>query len=122
MSVTINYKYKSTKNNSSNLVLFTDEKFNIFALKKLISSNEYSFISDLIKTKDIKKKIISFDVSSKRKIILVSVIKNINIANLENLGAKFYDLFKDLKQNEFNLISDSAPNKIKNFIGYFYMV
>ena len=64
MSVTINYKNKSTKNNSSNLILFTDEKFNIFALKKLISSNEYSFISDLIKTKNIKKKIISFDVSS----------------------------------------------------------
>ena len=119
MSVTINYKNKSTKNNSSNLILFTDEKFNIFALKKLISSNEYSFISDLIKTKNIKKKIISFDVSSKRKIILVSIIKNINTADLENLGAKFYDLFKDLKQNEFNLISDSAPSKIKNLIGNF---
>ena len=32
---------------------------------------------------------------------------------LENLGAKFYDLFKDLKQNEYNLNSDTLSNKFK---------
>ena len=72
MSVTIIYKNKSSKNNLSNLILFTDEKFSVFGLKKHISSKEYSFVSDLIKTQDLKNKIISFDVNSKKKIILVS--------------------------------------------------
>ena len=36
-----------------------DEKFNIPTLKKYISNSEYKYISDLIKTKDLKKRIIS---------------------------------------------------------------
>ena len=67
MSITINYKNSSKKNNSSNIVLFVDEKFNISNLKKHLSSFDYSFISDLLKTKDLKKKILSFDVNSKKK-------------------------------------------------------
>ena len=67
MSVTINYKRNSLKKNSSSLILFTDEKFNILALKKHILKAEYLFVSDLIKTKDLKKNILSFDISSKKK-------------------------------------------------------
>ena len=119
MSVKIYYKNNSTKKNSSNLILFTDEKFNITSLKKLVSNNDYSFISDLIKVKDFKKKILSFDITSKRKIILISLNKNIKSSELENLGAKFYDLIKDSKQIEYNLNSDSLSGNLKNFIGYF---
>ena len=75
MSVTINYKNNSSKTNSSNLIMFSDENFNISPLKKQISSSEHTFVKDLIKTMDIKKKILSFDISSKRKIILVSLKK-----------------------------------------------
>ena len=71
MSIKISYKNNQSKT-SSNLVLFVDEKFSVLNLKKHISGQEYSFIIDLIKTKDKKKNIIIFDVSSKRKIILVS--------------------------------------------------
>ena len=56
MSVKINYKNSLSKINSSNLVLFTDENFNISSLKKYISHSEQSYISDLLKTKDVKKK------------------------------------------------------------------
>ena len=56
MSLKINYKNKITKKNLDNLILFTDEKYNISSLKKHISSNEYLFVLDLIKTKDKKKK------------------------------------------------------------------
>ena len=56
MSVTINYNKNLSKKNSSNIVLFLDENFNISGLKNHISGPEYSFIADLIKTKDIKKK------------------------------------------------------------------
>tara|TARA_B100000579_G_scaffold269839_1_gene222790 strand:- start:1153 stop:1341 length:189 start_codon:yes stop_codon:yes gene_type:complete len=60
MSVSIIYKNFSLKKNIPNLVLFVDEKFNILTLKKHISSKEYSFIADLVKTKDPKKKNTSF--------------------------------------------------------------
>ena len=56
MSVQITYKNVSAKKNLSNLVLFVDEKFNISILKNNISKSEYSYIADLIKTKDLKKK------------------------------------------------------------------
>ena len=58
MTVQISYKNTKTKNNTNNIVLFVDEKFNISNLKKYISGKEYSIISDLLKAKDIKKKII----------------------------------------------------------------
>ena len=119
MTVTINYKNKSTKISSSNLIMFSDENFNISPLKKHISSSEHNFVKDLIKTMDLKKKIISFTISSKRKIILVSQKKNIKNSDMENLGAKFYDLFKDAKENIFTLNSNTISEKSKNSVGNF---
>ncbi len=119
MSVQIIYKNTHLKNKLSNHVLFVDEKFNIAGLKNYISESEYSFISDLIKIKDHKKKIITFDLSSKKKIIIISLKKNLTSSDAENLGAKFYDLFKNEKQNVFNLNSDSISSKHKIIVGYF---
>ena len=119
MTVQINYKNSSSKKNSSNLVLFVDEKFNINGLKKHILSSDYNYISDLIKKRDEKKKILDFDISSKKKIILVSLKKNISNSEVENLGANFYDQFKSKKINEFNLDSDTLQKQQKNIIGYF---
>ena len=76
MSIQIYYKNKFSIKNPSNLILFVDEKFSSSPLKKHISNSEYAFVSDLIKNKDLKKNIASFDVSSKKKIILVSIKKN----------------------------------------------
>ena len=119
MSITINYKNISNNKNNSNAILFVDEKFNVLNIKKHISSSEYSFISDLIKKTDLKKKIVTFDISSKKKIILISITKNITSSDVENLGAKFYDTLKDFKLNEHQLNSDTAPNNIKNLVGHF---
>jgi leucyl aminopeptidase len=119
MSVQINYKNRVSKKNIPNLVLFVDEKFNISNLKKHILSSDYNYISDLIKKRDEKKKIIAFDISSKKKIILVSLNKNITNSEAENLGANFYDQFKSNKINEFNLESESLSIKQKNILGYF---
>ena len=119
MTVQINYKNIGSKNVKGNLVLFVDEKFSISSLKKHVSSSEYSFISDLLKTKDLKKKIITFDLNSEKKIILVSIKKNLSNSEAENLGAKFYDQFKDLKHSKYNLNSDTIPIELKNIIGCF---
>ena len=87
MSVQINYKNSLSKKNISNLVLFVGENFNISSLKKHISNSGYSYISDLLKTKDLKKKILTFDISSKRKIILISFKDKLINSEAENLGA-----------------------------------
>ena len=55
MTLHINYKNISPKKNISNLILFTDEKFNIQSLKEYFLKNEFSYILDLLKKSDLKK-------------------------------------------------------------------
>ena len=119
MSIQINYKAGPSKKKSSNLVLFVDENFNITGLKKLISNEEYAFIGDLLAINDKKKKIIAYDLNSRRRIILISIKKKITTSEVEALGAKFYDIFKDIKQNHFDINSETAKNTLQNFVGYF---
>ena len=90
MAVQINYKSNTLKNYLLNLVLFVDEKFNISGLKKHISNSEFSYISDLLKTSDLKKDLLFFEVNSKKTIFLVSIKKDIKTSDVENLGAKFH--------------------------------
>ena len=71
MSIKISYSNKSIKKISSNLVLFTNDKLEIKSLKKYLSTSEFSYINDLLKSIDIKKKIFLFELSSRKKIILI---------------------------------------------------
>ena len=73
MTVQINYKTNSSNKVLSNLVLFTDEKFNTNEFKKHISNSEFSYISDLLKTNDLKKDLLVFEINSKKKIFLASI-------------------------------------------------
>ena len=75
MSIKINYANKAISKSSANLVLFTDEKFSSNGLKKYLSNSEFSYISDLLKTSDLKKNMFIFEVNSKKKIILISTKK-----------------------------------------------
>ena len=67
MSIKINYSHKAISKSSANLVLFSDEKFNMSNLKKYISNAEFSYINDLLKTSDLKKNIYVYEVNSKKK-------------------------------------------------------
>ena len=119
MSIKINYSNKSTSKSSINLVLFVNQNFNISGLKKIISDNEFSYISDLLKTSDLKKNLLFFKVSSKKTVFLVSIKTDIKISDIENLGAKFHSYINYDKQKEYFVNSDTINNKIKNFLGYF---
>ncbi len=119
MSININYIKSISKKSINNNVLFVDEKFNITSLKKHLSASEFSFVSDLIKIKDNKKKILKFDINSKKKIFLVSLKKNSKISDIENLGATFYNLFKENKENKYNFNSDTIPKQLKSNLGNF---
>ncbi len=119
MSIKLNYLNKSSSKISSNLVLFCDEKYNINGLKKYLSNNEFSYISDLLKITDLKKNLFIYDVSSKKKIILISIKKNLKSAEIESLGAEFCKKVNHGKNNEYLILSDSITEKNDNFLGYF---
>jgi leucyl aminopeptidase len=119
MSIKINYKNNGSKKPSNNLVLFTDEKFEIRPLKKHISNSEFFYINDLLKTSDLNKNLLVFELSSKKKIVLVSIKKNIRLSDIENLGAEFYGRINYGKNTDYYINSDSIVDKHKNFIGHF---
>ena len=119
MSIKINYSQKSAGKLSANTVLFVNEKFNTSHLAKYVSNSELSYINDLLKTNDLKNKIITFELSSKRKIILISIKKNIKNIDIENLGAKFYDKINFGKKSQYFVNTDSLIMKDKNFISHF---
>ena len=111
MSIKINYLKKTNSNPSSNLVLFSDDKFNVSGLKKYLSGSEFSYISDLLKTSDLKKNIFVFEVNSKKKIVLISIKKNLKSFDTENLGAEFYGRINYGKSSEYFINSDSITGK-----------
>ena len=119
MSVEINYKSIFGKKNSENLVLFVYDTLNISGLKKYISNKEFTFINDLLKVSDKKSKIFSYDINSKKKILLVSIQNNFKNSDFESLGGKFYNEIKEIKVKNLIINSDTIKKNSKNFIGYF---
>ena len=67
MSILISYKNNISKAKISNLIFFVDEKFSLTGLKKYFTDTENRFINDVLKSHNLSKKIISFDISSKKK-------------------------------------------------------
>ena len=119
MSIKINFSNKVSGKSSANNVLFADEKFNINGLKKHLSSSEFSYINDLLKTSDLKKNMFVFEVNSKKKIVLISIKKDLKSFDVENLGAEFYGRINYGKNSEYFINSDTVVGKYENFIGYF---
>ncbi len=119
MSIKINFKNKISNKALSNLVLFTDEKFNINLIKRYITGSEFSYINDLIKASDLDKNLFIFELSSKKKIVLISIKKNIKTFDIENLGAEFYSRINYEKRSEYFINTDSIIYTNKNFIEHF---
>jgi len=119
MTVQINYINSGLTKTLRNLVLFVDERFNISGLKKHLSTNEFSYISDLLKTNDLKKELIVFEVNSKKKIILISIKKDLKAFEAENLGAKFFTQINFGEKNQYFVNTDTITSKLENFAGYF---
>ena len=119
MTIKINYKNTGSKKSLTNLILFVDENFNISNLKKYLTNLEFSYISDLLKSSDLKKDLLFFEVNSKKIVFLVSIKKNLKISDIENLGAKFHGYINFDKKKEYFINSDTINSEIKNFVGYF---
>ena len=67
MSIEISYKKYKSNNKIANLILFVDEKYNIAPQKKHFNKYEIELINDLLKLHNLSNKIVSFDLSSKKK-------------------------------------------------------
>jgi len=119
MTIKINFSKKFSVKSSANVVLFADEKLNINGLKKYLSSTEFSYINDLLKTTDLKKNMFVYEVNSKKKIVLISIKKDLKSFDIENLGAEFYGRINYGKNSQYLINSDSIIGKYENFIGYF---
>ncbi len=119
MTIKINYLKKLSGKITGNLILFCDDKYDLKSLKKYLSNSEFSYISDLLKTSDLKKKLLVFDVHSKKKIVIISIKKNSKDFDIENLGAELYRLINYGKNTQYYLNSDSITEKNENLIGHF---
>ena len=73
MSIKISIKKNINNKDIKNFVLFCEKNFKINTIKKEITNDELSYIAGLLKNNDLKKNIYSFDVSSKKKIILINI-------------------------------------------------
>ncbi len=119
MTIKISYIKKKVNKNSNNLVLFTNEDFKIGSIKKYLSQSEFDYINDLLKVSDLKKKLLVFEINSKKKIVLISIKKNLKFSDVENLGAEFYASINYGKNLEYFVIPESIDSKLSNFVGYF---
>ena len=75
MSIKISFKKTIALNLIKNYVLFCDENFSVNNLRKYLSISETSYISDLIKTSDLKKKLLVFKINSKKTIYIIPIKK-----------------------------------------------
>ena len=119
MTIKINFKNSSPKNPTKNLILFVDDKFNTQPLKKFLSDTEFLYINDLLKTNDLKKNLFVFELTSKKKIVLVSIKKDIKIYDIENLGAELYGRINYGTNSEYFINCDSITSKYKDFLSHF---
>ena len=119
MTIKINYLKKSSSKLSANVVFFTNDKFSINHLKKYVSNFEFNYINDLLKSSDLKKNIFVYELSSKKKIVLISAKNNFKTSDIENLGAEFYGRINYGKNSEYFINSDTVVTKYDNFLGHF---
>ena len=119
MPIKINYLNKTITETSENLVLFLNDKFNTNSASKYLTSTELTYINDLLKTSDLKKNLLVFELNSKKKLILVSIKSNVKSSDIENLGAEFYGRINYGKNTQYSIISDSVVNNHKIFLGHF---
>ena len=111
MTVQVSYKNKISSNN---IVLFVDHIFNTKPIEKYLTKIELNYINGLIKQKDLKKNFHLFEINSKKKIILISLKKNLEAFEIENLGAEFYNFIKTNNISKLSINSHTIKNEFQD--------
>ncbi len=121
MSVQVVYKNKAKTSDLGEIVLFSDEKFQIKNGKNIFSKAQIAYIEKILKNKKkLKKSFISFNINEKINLILISLKNDLKSFDVESLGASFYDYVKKNSYNNISIIADSVKSKPeRDFVGRF---
>ena len=120
MSIKINYSNYSKDKTANAYTLFTKENFNTKYIVTFFSNLEIAYIQNILKKRDLKKNILSFDLNSKTKIILIDIKNNLELSDIEYMGAEFFTFIKSNNIKELSINPLSIQSKPENdFIGRF---
>ena len=120
MSIKINYSNYSKDKTTNVYTLFTKENFNTKYIVTFFSNLEIAYIQNILKKRDLKKNILSFDLNSKTKIILIDIKNNLELSDIEYMGAEFFTFIKSNNIKELSINPLSIQSKPENdFIGRF---
>ena len=123
MSIKISYKKRISEKTIKNYVLFTNEDFVISGLKNIYLSKNSALINKTIKSNKTKKNdIISFNLNSDQKIILIKIKKNQTPTENEKKGANFYNFIKSNLLTNLTFLDKNIyeiQTKNKSFIDEF---
>ena len=120
MSIKINYSNYSKDKTTDAYTLFTKENFNTKYIVTFFSNPEITYIQNILKKRDLKKNILSFDLNSKTKIILIDIKNNLELSDIEYMGAEFFTFIKSNNIKELSINPLSIQSKPENdFIGRF---
>ena len=96
------------------IAFFTNEKSEISHLKKYLSSSEHKNLNVLLKNKNKKKGLLSFDLNPNQKIILISLKKNQKPNEIEKSGAKLTDFLNNDGVGVVHIVSDTISVNSKS--------
>ena len=120
MSIKINYSNYSKDKTANAYTLFTKENFNTKYIVTFFSNSEITYIQNILKKRDLKKNILSFYLNSKTKIILIDIKNNLELSDIEYMGAEFFTFIKSNNIKELSINPLSIQSKPENdFIGRF---
>ncbi len=123
MSIKITYKNGIIEKSIQNYVLFSNEEFNVYGLNKTLLGKHSSQLNRTIKSnKSKKKEVISFNLNSDQKIILIKIKKNQTSTENEKKGANFYNFIKSNMLTNLTFFDgnfNETQNKNKIFLDEF---
>ena len=106
-------KLASISKLSGSIAFFTNEKSEIAHLKKYLSATDHKNLNVLLKNKNKKKGILSFNLSPNQKVILVPSKKNQETNETEKSGAKLTDFLISEGAEVIHIVSDTISANLK---------
>ena len=106
-------KFTNISKLSGCIAFFTNEKSEITHLKKYFSTSDHKNLNLLLKNKNKKKGILSFDLNPNQKIIFISLKKNQKPNETEKSGAKLTDFLNNEGAEVIHILSDTISVNLK---------
>ena len=106
-------KFSNISKLSGCIAFFTNEKSEIIHLKKYLSTSDHKNLNVLLKNKNKKKGLQSFDLNPNQKIVLVSIKKNQLSNDTEKNGAKLTDFLNNEGIGVIHILADTISISLK---------